>query len=66
MESLKPLSDVTEPDIRNTYFVVTDSTALARKLTLADIHNIVSKITLNDAVPEEIRSHFAQAQNLAV
>lgn len=66
MESLKPLQEITEPDVRNTYFVVRDTSALARKLTLSDIHEVASEIVLLEVVPEHIRSHFAQAQNLAV
>jgi len=66
METLKPLAEVTEPDIRNTYFVVNDTSTRARKLTLKDLHDEAAGITLNETVPEAIRSHFAQAQNLAV
>jgi hypothetical protein len=66
MESLKPLQEITEPDVRNTYFVVTEASAKARKLTLADIHEVAHEIVLRETVPEDIRSHFAQAQNLAV
>jgi hypothetical protein len=66
MEVLKPLSEVTEPDERNLYFVVTDRAEYARKLSLADIHEVVSEIQLHGGVPEKVRSHFSQAQNLAV
>ena len=66
MESLKPLAEINEPDLRNTYFVVTDSSARASKLTLEHIHSIVEEIRLLPSVPEAIQSHFAQAQNLAV
>lgn len=66
MESLKPLDEITEPDIRNAFFAVTDNSTFTRKLTLNDIHEAVSAITLSESVPEEIRSHFAQALNLAV
>lgn len=65
MESLKQLSELTEPDIRNLYFVVTDEASWARRLTLEDIHKEVSAIVLSESVPADIRSHFAQAQNLA-
>lgn len=66
MESLKPLPEVTEPDVRNTYFVVTDAAAQIRKLALSDLHEVANDIVLYEDVPEHIRSHFAQAQNLAV
>lgn len=66
MESLKPINEVTEPDVRNTYFVVRDATTETRKLTLADIHEAAGQIVLHNGVPEHIRNHFAQAQNLTV
>lgn len=66
METLKPLANVTNVDVRNTYFVVTSADTFARKLTLEEIHSIVASITLHEGVPEGIRSHFAQAQNLAI
>jgi hypothetical protein len=66
METLKPLSEVTEPDARNLYFVVTELSGAARRLSLKDIHDIVSGITLHPGVPEAIRSHFSQAQNLSI
>ncbi len=66
MESLKPLLEITEPDIRNTYFVVTNTSARAQKLPLAGIHEVANDISLIATVPEDIRSHFTQAQNLAV
>ena len=61
MEELKPLSEITAPDVRNTYFVVRDG-----KLSLEAIHQAVHAITLSEYVPEDIRTHFSQAQNLAV
>lgn len=66
MESLKSLQEVMEPDERNTYFVVTDYSARTRKMTLEDIYEGVSAISLSESVPEDIRTHFAQAQNLAI
>ncbi len=66
MESLKKLEEVSEPDERNLYFLVTESSGHARKLTLKDIHEHVASIQLDPAVPDNIKSHFAQAQNLAV
>ena len=66
MEVLKPISELTAPDERNLYFVVTDSSGYSRKLSLQDIHDVVSEITLHDGVPDPVRSHFSQAQNLAV
>jgi hypothetical protein len=66
MEVLKPLSELTDPDQRNLYFVVTDSSSAARRLSLQEIHGIASSVTLHEGVPEAVRSHFSQAQNLAV
>lgn len=66
MEALKQLKKITTPDERNLYFLVTESGGHARRLTLEDIHEHVSSIQLNPEVPDSIKSHFAQAQNLAV
>ncbi|VWC77509.1 hypothetical protein BLA39750_00980 [Burkholderia lata] len=66
MEELKAFEEITTPDVRNTYFVVGDGKGYVRKLGLSDIHEVVSSITLNTSVPAVIRSHFSQAQNLAV
>lgn len=66
MESLKELEEIAEPDERNLYFLVTESGGHARRLTLKDIHEHVASIQLDPGVPDNIKSHFAQAQNLAV
>lgn len=66
METLKELEDVTQPDERNLYFVAQDSHGEASRLSLDHIHSVVDAIQLNENVPEKIRSHFSQAQNLAV
>lgn len=66
MESLKKLEEVLEPDERNLYFLVTESGGHARRLALEDIHEHVASIQLDLEVPDNIKSHFAQAQNLAV
>ena len=66
METLKDRHQLELPDQRNFYLVVGESGGKARRLSLDDIHSEVSRIQLHDGVPECIRSHFAQAQNLAV
>lgn len=66
MEQLKPFDEIKEPDDRNLYFAVVDGKGVARRLTLEDVHAHVASIVLHDGVPEEVRSHFAQAQNLAL
>jgi len=66
MEVLKPINELDSPDERNLYFTVHEEGCEARKLTLNDIYNEVESIRLHSGVPEDIRSHFSQAQNLAV
>lgn len=66
METLKQLEEITASDERNLYFLVTETGGHARRLTLEDIYEHVSSIKLNPEVPDSIKSHFAQAQNLAV
>ena len=66
METLKKLENVAAPDKRNLYFVVKDSENNVTQLSLEHIHSIVDSIQLHEGVPEEIRSHFSQAQNLAI
>jgi len=66
METLKPFGELTEPDKRNFYFAVVDGKEMACRMTLKDIHEHVALITLHDNVPDDVKSHFAQAQNLAV
>jgi hypothetical protein len=66
MEQLKSLEDLIEPDARNFYFYIEDGLGKAKKLTLQGLHKQVSAIKLYETVPEDVRSHFSQAQNLAV
>lgn len=66
IEILKTFEALVEPDQRNMYFLVDDGKGNARKLALKDIHEAVNNIQLDDYVPAPIRSHFAQAKNLAV
>lgn len=63
---LKPLNQVTEPDRRNCYYVVERADGKVGPLSLEDLHLWASRITLEPCVPEPVREHFAQAQNLAV
>jgi hypothetical protein len=65
MEQLKPSAIFTEPDIRNTYPVLIYATSQYRKLTFEEFYADVAAISLIDSVPDSIRSHFSQAQNLA-
>lgn len=67
MESLKPLDSVTEPDDRQSSFVIFDNkTGEMRPLTLQDFHQTAAEIVLHAGVPENIRSHFETARNLLV
>lgn len=67
MEVLKQLEEVLEPDGRQKLFAVIDhSSGEYRPLMLQDIYRSVASIKLHNGVPEEIRSHFATAQNLLV
>jgi hypothetical protein len=67
MESLKSLSECIEPDPRSKLFVRVDlRTGETRRIGLADIHDSLAKIQLNTSVPESVRTHFAQAHNLAL
>jgi len=67
MEELKKLEEILEPDERQKHFAVINwETGEHRPLTIEDIHQSAASIKLHDGVPEEIRSHFATAQNLLV
>lgn len=67
MEELKKLEEVLEPDKRQKHFAVINwEDGEHRPLTLEDIYQSAASIKLHDGVPEEIRSHFATAQNLLV
>lgn len=65
MEALKPLSQVTEPDVRQSFFVALDcTTGTSRPFTIEDFHRRAASIELHAGVPEKIRSHFETARNL--
>lgn len=67
MEEFKLLASLTNPDERNLYWAVIDrSTGTSRRLELEDIYNSVSEISLDEIVPEDIRSQFNVAKNVAV
>ncbi|MDR7273141.1 hypothetical protein J2X20_005826 [Pelomonas saccharophila] len=65
MEELKPLEQLGEPDERHQFFVVRDTPSSPyRKIAAADFHQMAEHASLHADVPEEVRSHFAMAQNL--
>ena len=67
MEKLKDIDDVCQPDIRQKYLVILDKEeGQARYIELRDYHKAASRIPLHDGVPEDVRNHFATAQNLLV
>ncbi len=67
MEEFKKLEDVGKPDRRNSYFaVVNQETGENRPLDHEDIYKSVDAVNLLDSVPEDIRSQFNVAKNLAV
>lgn len=67
MEKLKEKDRITAPDERQKHFVVIDAeSGKFRPLSLNDIFDNAFSIQLHDGVPDEIRSHFATAQNLLV
>lgn len=66
METLKALSEISEPDSRNLHFVKPDGNAPdgVRPMTLEDIHGAVAALELGTNVPEGIASAFAVARNI--
>lgn len=67
MEEFKLLSSLTNPDERNLFWVAIEPSAgTSRSLTLDDIYDSVSEISLDDIVPEDIKSQFNVAKNVAV
>lgn len=67
MEQLKRLEDIYQPDPRYANRVDLDlTTGTATAMTAGSIYLLVEPIRLNDAVPEDVRSHFEVARNLAV
>jgi hypothetical protein len=67
METLKEFDNILEPDERQKHFLLFDE-ALGhdRPLKLNDLYLSATGIKLHDKVPENIRNHFATAQNLLV
>lgn len=64
MEEFKPLEEVTMVDVRNTYFALRNRiTGESRPKELKDHYESVSTFTLNETVPEKVRSRFNTAKN---
>lgn len=65
MEELKPFAELNEPDARQHFFALRDPVSgKTRPLQAEDIYERAEGISLHAGVPEDIRSHFATAQNL--
>lgn len=67
MERLKRLEDICQPDERWLNRVDIDhSTGAVTPTTVESIYTLVEEIELSANVPDEVRSHFEIARNLAV
>ncbi len=67
MERLKRLEDICQPDERYLNRVDIDrSTGMATPTTIESIYVLVEDIKLGAGVPDEVRSHFEIAKNLAL
>lgn len=67
MERLKRLEDICRPDERYLNCVDIDhSTGAVTTTTIEFIYTLVEEIELGAGVPDEVRSHFEIAKNLAV
>lgn len=67
MEKLKQLEEVCQPDERNRgRYDLDHSTGAFTPTTIKSIYTLVEDIHLNDNVPDEVRSHFEVARNLAL
>lgn len=67
MERLKSLSEVCQPDIRYRGRVDLDkTTGTISETTIESLYSLIQPITLVSTVPDEIRSHFETAKNLAL
>lgn len=67
MELLKKIEEVFEPDDRNrNRFDINHSTGDVTPTTIESIYSVVENIRLNDNVPEDVRSQFNVARNLAL
>ena len=67
MEKLKLLEDVCQPDIRYRGRIDLDkTTGTVSETTIESIYRLIQPITLGSKVPDEVRSHFETAKNLAL
>jgi hypothetical protein len=64
-EKLRPAELITEPDPRNSLIVRIDKVAgTSRPLTAADLHAMVSCLSLSATVPEKVAQQFETVKNV--
>lgn len=63
-DKLRPANRTAEADPRNLLFVSVDSNNQAQQRTIEDQHNEVSCYSLEDYVPEKIRTFFETTKNI--
>lgn len=67
MEKLKPLSEVYQPDIRYRGMVdLNTTTGTVSETTIGSFYSALEPLVLNQNVPDDVRSHFETAKNLAL
>src|SRR5947207_15275574 len=67
MEKLKVLEEICQPDIRYRGRVDLDkTTGTVSETTIESIYDLIQPIALGAKVPDEVRSHFETAKNLAL
>jgi hypothetical protein len=63
METLKPVFEVLNPDLRNSAFVRLDT---LQPITVDEHHAEIAAVKLEAQVPEDVRSYFATVQNVCL
>jgi len=67
MEKLKPLSEVCQPDIRYRSRADLDrTTGTVSETTIESLYSLIEPLVLPANVPDDVRSHFETAKNLAL
>lgn len=67
MEKLKALEEVCQPDVRYRNRVDLDlTTGAVSETTIQSIYRLIEPIHLSEKVPDDVRSHFEIAKNLAL
>lgn len=67
MEKLKPLEELCQPDVRYRNRIDLNlTTGEASETTIQSLYSVIEPITLSEKVPDEVRSHFEIARNLAL